>query len=104
MINQSKILSILALIRKITKTEDVYLFGSYANGRPNENSDLDIAVIKDDTSNEEEESFEIRKKMLETGYVPLDLVFLDRKQFQKRKKNIGSLYYEIEKNGKKLSD
>lgn len=103
MLNQVKISSILALIKKITKTEDVYVFGSFANGNQNEHSDLDVAVIKDDISNEEAETFEIRKKMIETGYVPLDLVFLDRTQFQKRKHKLGSLYYEIEKKGIKLS-
>jgi predicted nucleotidyltransferase len=35
-------------VRKILKPDAVILFGSYANGRPHEWSDIDIAVIVND--------------------------------------------------------
>jgi len=103
MIEQKQLLSIISLIKNITKTDEIYVFGSYANGSQKENSDLDIAVIKDDISHENEESFAIRKKLLETDYVPLDLFFLDRKKFSERKDFYGNLYNEVAKKGKKFN-
>ncbi len=35
----------LKRIKKQIKIEKAYLFGSYANGNPNEDSDIDIAII-----------------------------------------------------------
>jgi predicted nucleotidyltransferase len=45
----SEKLSILidATIKEIPDTEKIYLFGSYAYGRPSEESDLDLMVITD---------------------------------------------------------
>lgn len=38
------------LVKKEMKVESIYLFGSYTNGTPNQDSDIDIAVIADDFS------------------------------------------------------
>jgi predicted nucleotidyltransferase len=45
----SEKLSILidATVKEIPDTEKIYLFGSYAYGRPSEESDLDLMVITD---------------------------------------------------------
>ena len=102
MVSLEKIISIISLIKQIAKTDEVYLFGSYANNTANDNSDIDIAIVKDDISNELEESFAIRKIMLEKEYLPMDIVFLDRKKFNARKKYFGNLYYEIANKGKKF--
>jgi len=41
----------LDYISKIEGVLQIYLFGSYANGEPNENSDIDIfIVVKDDVN------------------------------------------------------
>ena len=43
--------------------EKVILFGSYAYGKPNENSDLDICVIEDTISSKIKEKSKIRKAL-----------------------------------------
>ena len=104
MLDLSRIKSIIAMIKGVAKTDDVYVFGSYASGKATENSDLDIAVITDDTSIEEETSLTIRTRMIDMGYVPLDIVFLDRQKFRQRSRFAGNLYYEVATKGKKISD
>ncbi len=101
MITKEKIVSIIKIIKEITQTDDVYLFGSYASGKANENSDLDIAIIKDDISNKREENIAIRRKFFE-DYFPMDIIFLNRNQFEQRKENFGNIYHEVFKTGLKL--
>ena len=48
---------------RILKPKQIILFGSYAYGNPNENSDLDILIIKNDYINKWEEKSKIRKAL-----------------------------------------
>jgi predicted nucleotidyltransferase len=43
---QTEIKKITESIKKHYKPEKIILFGSYANGKPRENSDIDLVVIK----------------------------------------------------------
>lgn len=99
MITKEKIISIIKIIKEITQTDDVYLFGSYASGKADENSDLDIAIIKDDISSQRQDDFAIRKRLILDGYVPMDLIFLNRKEYENRKKYFGNVYHEVFKKG-----
>ncbi|MBI1926964.1 nucleotidyltransferase domain-containing protein [Candidatus Poribacteria bacterium] len=47
MINQKTIDEIRDIIVETYQPEKIILFGSYANGNPTEDSDLDLLVIKD---------------------------------------------------------
>ena len=47
MITQNQINQVVETIVKNIQPEKVILFGSYANGNPNEDSDLDLLIIKD---------------------------------------------------------
>jgi len=102
MINIEKIIQAIEIVKSITNSQDIYLFGSYANGTANEQSDVDIAIIKDDVSKEYQESTEIRKAILSQGYFPLDLVFINKQNYEQRKKSFGTLQYEISENGVKF--
>jgi predicted nucleotidyltransferase len=52
----------------------IYLFGSYAYGKPHENSDLDIMVVVDDIHDTIDKATEINIKLAGTRTVPLGLV------------------------------
>ncbi|MGE5583766.1 MAG: nucleotidyltransferase domain-containing protein [Bacillota bacterium] len=53
--------------------DKVILFGSYANGNPNDDSDLDLLVIKDMPQKSLQRGREIRKYPRGIG-IPLDLL------------------------------
>ena len=48
---------------KSLKLDKIILFGSYAYGTPNEDSDLDICIIDDNYTSKINKKLEIRKKL-----------------------------------------
>ena len=85
----------------------IILFGSYANGNPNEHSDIDIMVILDNdhvSKNFEErlnKKISINNLVLEINRkTPLDILVYSREEF-KIVKSYGNYFIdEIEKTGK----
>jgi len=81
----------------------IYLFGSYAWGTPNEESDLDLLVVVE-TSNEKSYERPI------TGYRALrgleliakDLIVQTKEEFERRSREITTLEYKIKKDGELL--
>ena len=66
--------------------EAIYLFGFYAYGTPNDESDLDIyVVVPDDTNNLSEMHADIRELLWKKKSVPLDLLIRRSSVFNRRK-------------------
>ena len=85
----------------------IVLFGSYANGNPNENSDIDIMVILDNNhiSRTYEERLKkkilVRKLVLEINRkIPLDILVYSKEELKKIKEHGNYFIDEIEKTGK----
>jgi predicted nucleotidyltransferase len=79
--------------------EAIYLFGSYAYGTPNDESDLDIyVVVPDDTNNLSEMQADIRELLWKKKSVPLDLL-IGRSSVFNRRKNGPTLERMIAQNG-----
>ena len=78
----------------------IYLFGSYAWGKPDEDSDLDILVIVD----------KFKKRRVQTiadGYLALfgtgihkDLLVYSKDDFEKNADDVASICYKIKRKGK----
>lgn len=81
----------------------IYLFGSYAYGNPNENSDLDILVIDDGSKNINQEAFEISKALYPRNY-GLDVICCNEESFNLKHKNKWLLFQEIANRGKLLHE
>ena len=80
----------------------IYLFGSYAWGTPDEDSDLDFLVVV-------EESGEIKYKRSVSGHhalfglmIPKDIIVYTRDEFGDRANDKGTLCYKIKKEGKRI--
>ena len=58
----------------------IILFGSYAYGTPNENSDLDICVVEDELKSKIQLKRKIRK-LLEDIDLPMDIIAVDSKYY-----------------------
>jgi len=87
----------------------VILFGSYANGNPTEDSDLDVAVILD--SDEIAEEFAVRmnrwrpvaRAVREVHYqIAMDIIVYSRAEIDYLKESGNSFVKEIENTGKVL--
>lgn len=78
--------------------EKIILFGSYAYGIPNENSDLDICVVRKDYQNKWQEKFKMRE-LLNNIRMPIDILNPKTDEFEFYRNEINSVYYDIDKKG-----
>ena len=77
---------ITRVIADTVPVEAIYLFGSYANGAPNKDSDLDLYIVfKDDLPIRELDAiFAIRKAVAPVQNMPLDVIGLKQNRFLDR--------------------
>jgi predicted nucleotidyltransferase len=65
--------------------EQIYLFGSYAQGEPDADSDLDIfVVVPDDTGREIDITIDLRKAIRSKKSLPVDLLVSSLSRFRER--------------------
>ena len=93
------IVLLVELVKKISKADEVIVFGSYARGEAQINSDLDIAIIKENIMNRHEESFNIQNAVYKQFLIPLDIVLMDRIAYTDRASSPGTIQYEIATKG-----
>jgi len=73
-------------VLQVVQAEAIYLFGSYAYGTPNAESDLDIyVVVPDDTEDLSELHGDIRGLLWKKRTTPLDLLVGRSSVFNRRK-------------------
>ena len=101
MISQEQIDTVVRVVKNVSTPLAVYLFGSYAHGTANPDSDLDIAVIKANIDDQYADAFQIRKTLFGSG-ISMDLLFIDKKNFDERLSHVGTVYYEIASKGIRL--
>ena len=91
------------VIAKTVPVEAIYLFGSYAYGTPNKDSDVDLFVIfKDEmTMRELDAIMEIRIAIDGVKKMSVDLLGLKHNRFHQRKM-LPTLERKIEREGIKL--
>ena len=77
----------------------VFVFGSYAWGRPNACSDVDLAVVLPDASTEAHAA-RMASRLSEHGLIPIDVIAVRESNF--RNAMSGSLSYEIRTKGIEL--
>jgi len=92
------------IVKKIVAIEKplkIILFGSYAYGKPDSNSDIDLLIIKDDFSSRLNEKRKIRKALREFT-VPKDILIATARDydFYSQDENwINSVYAAARKRG-----
>ena len=92
---------IVANIRDAYQPEKVFLFGSYAYGTPDQDSDIDLLVVTTKTVSRREIQ-EIRRGFFEKTHVSLQIVAVDSKEFDETRDVIGGITYPAAKYGKLL--
>jgi predicted nucleotidyltransferase len=80
----NKISSIRQLILESIDNEiinKIYLFGSYAYGNPNEDSDIDLCVVVNDDTNKLDAYMKIVDNLWKNNIIPCDLLVYNAKIF-----------------------
>lgn len=101
MIGKDKISEIVNKIAIGYNPDKIILFGSYAAGNPNEDSDLDLLVVKDSDLPRPQRTILVRK-MLFGSMVPIDLIVYTPKEIDDSKQNKFGFVYEVLNTGKTL--
>ena len=101
MIGKEKISEIVNKIASGYNPDKIILFGSYATGNPNEDSDLDLFVIKDTDLPRPQRTVQVGK-MLYGSMIPIDLIVFTPKEIDESKENKFSFVYEVLTTGKTL--
>lgn len=85
MIETAKIYDIVNRIATKFNPDKIILFGSYASGTPNNDSDLDLLIIKDTDLPPHRRSFDIQKLLI-GSLVPMDILVYTNKEFEQGQK------------------
>ncbi len=85
MIETKKINDIISRIASTFNPDKIILFGSYASGTPNNESDLDLLIIKDSELPRHRRSFDIQKSLI-GSMIPIDILVYTNKEFEMEKK------------------
>jgi len=84
----------------IAHPRKIILFGSYARGETNRDSDLDILVVTgDEVENARRESVRLRSA-LRGIHMPMDILVVREGVFNRLKDKIGLIYREAVRTGK----
>ena len=88
------------IIIKTIPVGKIFLFGSYAGGKPNIDSDLDIYVVMSDNAKIKEIDAMrlIRKAIRDKKTMPVDIVVSKENKFNQRKSSI-TIERQIEQDG-----
>jgi len=95
--------AMISEVEKIMSLKEVYLFGSYAYGTPNKDSDYDIYFVTDKIDGRKHDAIvaiydvidDIRDK-------PVDVLLNTKEHFDNRKNYKGTFEYKIAKEGIRL--
>lgn len=101
MIGVEKISEIVKKIATGYKPDKIILIGSYASGTPNENSDLDLIIIKDSNLPRPERTIQVRK-LIFGSMVPIDLIVYTPEEIKESIDNQYSFIFKALKTGKTL--
>jgi predicted nucleotidyltransferase len=81
----------------------VMLFGSYARGEANPDSDLDLLVIEQQVADKAAEYLRLHRAVGNLG-VGVDVMVISREEFDRRRQVPGTLPYWASKEGQLLYD
>jgi predicted nucleotidyltransferase len=72
-----------------TLIKKIYLFGSYAYGRPNKDSDIDICIVVADGADMTETYMQFAVPLFTKGIVPVDKLMYHESEFAAKKEKKG---------------
>ncbi len=101
MIDSNKINEVVTRIANRFNPERIILFGSYATGKPNKDSDLDLLIIQETELPMHKRGLDIRLSLIGT-MIPIDVLVYTKTEFEEEKKKRYSFLSSAIKNSKVL--
>jgi uncharacterized protein len=102
MIDKNKIIFIVQKLVEIYQPKRIYLFGSYAWGRPDDDSDIDMLIIVKESSEKFHQRMKPAYRALRGIKVPKDILVYTEKEFEQQSDEPSSLLFKIKAQGVKL--
>ncbi len=105
MITKAQIDEIVRRIVEYCHPERIILFGSYASGTANDDSDLDLAVVWDTDLPKHERTIAVRQAIRAKGkkwFFPMDILVYTPEEMEEWKENPYHLIHEIILTGKTI--
>ena len=84
LIDNKTISNIVFRIATNTHPDKIFLFGSYATGQANEDSDIDLLVVKDTLEPRHKRSIEIQR-LLKGSKLPVDILVYTNDEFERER-------------------
>jgi uncharacterized protein len=101
MLNDKDIEKIINSISNEYEPEQIILFGSYATGLANENSDLDLLIIKDSLKSRIERGIELKKLIRKHKWMfPIDILVYTHEELINENYGKNSFVNKVLKEGK----
>ncbi len=101
MIDSNKINEVVTKIATRFNPDKIILFGSYAYGMPNDDSDLDLLIVQDSDLPIQKRGLDIRLSLI-GSMIPIDLLIYTRSEFDQEKNKRFSFLNAAIKNSKVL--
>jgi predicted nucleotidyltransferase len=84
LIDYNTISNVINRIAANINPDKIYLFGSYANGQANDDSDIDLLVVKDTSEPKYKRSIELQRLLIGSK-LPVDILVYTNEEFEKEK-------------------
>ena len=94
--------NIIEEINKVAEINKIYLFGSYAYGNPNNDSDLDLCILTNNNERKRDLIRKIRDAISKTANMPVDTLVYEKNEFNERALVSSSMEYKIASDGVRL--
>jgi len=102
-VNQSNLQQIVEAVKNVVPLRAAYLFGSYAYGEPNSDSDFDIYLVADSIDGSKHDKLvALYTAVQEVAEKPTDVLLNTKAHYDRRKDYCGTLEYKIEREGIRL--
>ena len=102
-IDQALIEDIVHRILAVTRPDKIILFGSAATGTMTSDSDIDLLIVQNDSTDRQQAYKQICEALWDIDY-PFDILFIDTDWFEKSKDVFGGIAYPAHKEGKVIYD
>jgi predicted nucleotidyltransferase len=99
MVDESVIHRAAELLGQAAPGSTVILFGSYARGKPKDESDVDFLVVEPQVSSQVDEMVRLRR-VLSPLRIPVDVLVVSREHFDHWRDTPGNVMYEAAVEGK----
>ncbi|SHJ95923.1 nucleotidyltransferase domain-containing protein [Tepidibacter formicigenes] len=97
---KSEINKITNQIQAVVSTSKIYLFGSFAYGKPNDDSDLDLCIVTNEKGVRKRELIKsIRKSISKVASMPVDILVYYEDEFDERAMLESTIEYKIAHEG-----